>query len=164
MPRFFTDEIFEHKAARRRARQRDSLRDGIVPSFAQETMTLSPPRPSTPDYVGAFAVTAGLAKKTSPSVSSARMTTTPPSSRKRCAIAWRKRSPEAMHAKVRRELWGYAPEEKLGVDSSSVKNIAASVPRPAIPRSPITLRRRRCSICSKRASARALDLTDRAWR
>jgi 5-methyltetrahydrofolate--homocysteine methyltransferase len=47
------------------------------------------------DYIGGFAVTAGHGE---------------------LEVAKRFKDAEAMHAKVRRELWGYAPDEGLGVD------------------------------------------------
>ena len=55
---------------------------------------------------------------------------------------------EHMHMRVRREFWGYAAAETLVERRSRfVRSIAASAPRQAIPRSPITPRRAPSSSC-----------------
>jgi len=54
-----------------------------------------------------------------------------------------------MHQRVRKEFWGYAPDEALAPMSSSSNNMRHP-PGAGYPRSLITPRRRRCSACSMR--------------
>ena len=60
---------------------------------------------------------------------------------------------ERMHARVRREFWGYTPDEALSSEDLILNN-PAFAPRPAIPRNPITPRRRRCLRFSTRGKHR----------
>ena len=63
---------------------------------------------------------------------------------------------ERMHQRVRKEFWGYAPDENLAQRGPDPRGIsAASARRPAIRRSPTTPRRRRCSACSRPSAASA---------
>ena len=90
----------------------------------------------------------GSARTSSPTASRMPMTITPSILCKALADRLAEAFAERMHARVRREFWGYAPDETLaarGADRSS--NMPASARRPAIRRSPITPRRRRCSSC-----------------
>ena len=108
------------------------------------------------DYVGAFVVTAGVEEAAiaerfahaNDDYSSILV--------KALADRFAEAFAEAMHERVRREFWGYAPDENFDARrAASPSPIAASARRPAIPPSPTTPRRRRCSRCStrKRASA-----------
>ena len=68
---------------------------------------------------------------------------------------------EAMHERVRREFWAYAPDESVRARrTASPRTIAASGRRPAIPPSPTTPRRRRCSACSTPSGAIGVQLTE----
>ena len=67
---------------------------------------------------------------------------------------------ERLHQRVRKEFWGYAPDETLSQRRADrARSIAASARRPAIRRSPTTPRRGRCSSCST-PSAIGVKLTE----
>ena len=98
------------------------------------------------DYVGAFAVTAGIGEdavadrfKHANDDYSAIMV-------KALADRLAEAFAEHLHERVRKEFWGYAPDETLHAGRPDRGKIsAASARRPAIRRSPTTPRRRRCS-------------------
>ncbi|HRP10746.1 MAG TPA: methionine synthase [Terricaulis sp.] len=90
----------------------------------------------TPDYVGAFAVTAGIGEeevairfKRANDDYSAIMAQ---ALCDRLAEAFA----EAMHAKVRRELWGYAAEETLGYEDFIAEKYRGIRPAPGYPAQP----------------------------
>ena len=110
---------------------------------------IAPATSGVPDYIGAFVVTAGIGedviadrfKHANDDYSSILC--------KALADRLAEAFAERMHARVRREFWGYAPDETLAPRRADPRAIsAASARRPAIPRSPITPKRRRCSRCS----------------
>jgi len=55
---------------------------------------------------------------------------------------------ERMHARVRREFWGYAPDEALSPEQLILEQYQGIRPAPGYPAQPITPRRRRCLRCS----------------
>ena len=68
---------------------------------------------------------------------------------------------ERMHARVRPEFWGYAPDEALTPDAArSPNNTRASAPRPAIRRSPTTPKRRAVRACSMPRTTAGMKLTE----
>jgi 5-methyltetrahydrofolate--homocysteine methyltransferase len=90
----------------------------------------------TPDYIGAFAVTAGIGEgamaerfRRANDDYSAIMAQ---SLCDRLAEAFA----EAMHAKVRRELWGYAPDEGLSTDDLIAEKYRGIRPAPGYPAQP----------------------------
>ena len=101
-------------------------------------------RSGVPDYIGAFVVTAGIGedviadrfKNANDDYSSILC--------KALADRLAEAFAERMHARVRREFWGYAPDETLSPNQLILEQYRASAPRPAIRRSPITPRRRHC--------------------
>ena len=91
----------------------------------------------TPDYVGGFAVTAGIGEEEDrPSVSSAPTTTILRSWPKRSAIASPKPSPNSLHAMVRCELWGYESDEKLSNEDLIAEKYRGIRPAPGYPAQP----------------------------
>ncbi len=113
-----------------------------------------------PDYIGAFVVTAGIGedivadrfKNANDDYSSILC--------KALADRLAEAFAERMHARVRREFWGYAPDEAFAPDELIWEKYAASAPRPAIPRSPITPKRRRCLRCSMPRTRLGVKLTE----
>ena len=110
---------------------------------------IAPASSGVPDYIGAFVVTAGIGEDV---VADRFKNANDDYSSILCkALADRlaEAFAERMHQRVRKEFWGYAPDETLAPRSTDPRAISpASARRPAIPRSPITPRRRRCSACS----------------
>ena len=76
------------------------------------------------DYIGGFAVTAGIGEDASgASVSSGPTTTIPRSWSRRWPIAWPEAFAERLHQRVRREFWAYAPDETLTTDGPDRRKI-----------------------------------------
>ena len=108
---------------------------------------IAPVASGVPDYIGAFVLTAGIGEDV---VADRFKNANDDYSSILCkALADRlaEAFAERMHARVRREFWAMRPTRRWRPISSSWSNTGASAPRPAIPRSPITPRRRRCSPC-----------------
>ncbi|MET0181576.1 MAG: vitamin B12 dependent-methionine synthase activation domain-containing protein, partial [Caulobacterales bacterium] len=91
---------------------------------------------NTPDYLGAFAVTAGIGEeevalrfKGANDDYSAIMV-------KALADRFAEAFAEALHEKVRRELWGYAADEALGVDDLIAEKYRGIRPAPGYPAQP----------------------------
>ncbi len=109
---------------------------------------IAPISSGVPDYIGGFVVTAGIGedviadrfKNANDDYSSILC--------KALADRLAEAFAERMHARVRREFWGYAPDETLSPEELILEKYRASAPPRAIPRSPTTPRRRRCSNCS----------------
>jgi 5-methyltetrahydrofolate--homocysteine methyltransferase len=59
---------------------------------------------------------------------------------------------ERLHELVRREFWGYSPDERLPNDAIIREEYQGIRPAPATPPAPTTPRRARCSSCSRRSS------------
>ncbi len=91
------------------------------------------------DYVGAFAVTAGLGIEKKLAEFEAKKDDYSAIMLKALADRLAEAFAEWLHAKVRRELWGYAtPTRRSTCPRSSARSTAASVRRPAIRRAPTT--------------------------
>ena len=104
------------------------------------------------DYVGGFAVTAGIGEE----AMSQRFARANDDYGSILAKALADRLAEAgaewLHQQVRKEHWGYAADEALSNEELIAEELStASAPRPAIRRSPTTPRRACCSSCSTRA-------------
>jgi cobalamin-dependent methionine synthase I len=56
---------------------------------------------------------------------------------------------ERMHERVRKEFWGYAADEAYAPEELVLESTTASARPRATRPSPITLRRRPCSTCSR---------------
>ena len=89
------------------------------------------------DHVGAFAVTAGLgAAGPGGGVPQGRSTTTARSCSSRSPTGWPRRSPSGCTSGCARELWGYAPDERLdnvGPDQGALRRHPSG---PGLPRRP----------------------------
>jgi 5-methyltetrahydrofolate--homocysteine methyltransferase len=112
------------------------------------------------DYVGAFAVTAGLGEgdvsirfKRANDDYSAIMAQ---ALCDRLAEAFA----EAMHAKVRRELWGYAPEETLGYDDFIAEKYRGIRPAPGYPAQPDHTEKRTIFDLLDATAKTGIDLTE----
>jgi 5-methyltetrahydrofolate--homocysteine methyltransferase len=88
------------------------------------------------DYIGGFVVTAGIGeRRTSPSFEPP-MTTTPRSCCKALADRLAEAFAERLHERVRREFWGYAPDETLANDELIAEKYRGIRPAPGYPAQP----------------------------
>ena len=121
---------------------RGPLQPGALPiSLRRATAgspTISAPSPSPP----------ASARTRWPTASSAPTTTTPPSWSRRWPIGWPKRFAERLHQRVRKEFWGYAPDEALTSDRTDRREISRHPPGARLSGAARPHReRRRCSSC-----------------
>ena len=124
---------------------RDPGRDRATP---RSPISSRPRTAAVSDYVGGFAVTAGIGEEEALERHLKKHRRLRRIMVKALSDRFAEAFAERMHERVRRELWGYATDEKLTTRISSSKSTAASARRPAIPPSPTTPRRRRSSVCS----------------
>ena len=95
-----------------------------ISSRRRELATMSAPSRSPP----------ASARKRSPSASSAPTTIIPPSWRKALCDRLAEAFAEALHAKVRRELWGYAPDEDAHDRRTDRREVSRHPPRARLSR------------------------------
>jgi len=133
----FTDETRKHELATlytlRQQIARDPGRDRAHTALAD---FIAPKETGLADYVGGFAVTAGLgeeealATRIAPHDDYERILLKALCDRLAEAFA------ERMHARVRRELWGYAPSENLSNDDLIAEKYRGIRPAPGYPAQP----------------------------
>ena len=130
----YADDSRSAELARLHTLRQQMLKDGGKPNLALADFVAPVGGPA--DYVGAFAVTAGhgesalsLRYKQAGDDYSAILAT---SLADRLAEAFA----EALHARVRRELWGYAPEEALSLEDLLGERYHGIRPAPGYPAQP----------------------------
>ncbi len=130
----YTDDDRSVEVARLHTLRQQMLKGEGKPNLALSDFVA--PVAGAADYVGAFAVTAGHGEgalsihyKQAGDDYSAILATTLAD---RLAEAFA----EVMHARVRRELWGYAVEEALGVDDLLAEKYRGIRPAPGYPAQP----------------------------
>jgi len=97
---------------------------------------VAPKHTGVADYVGAFAVTAGVGEE---EALARRLATTDDYGRimlKALADRLAEAFAEHLHQRVRREFWGYAPEESLGNDELIAETYRGIRPAPGYPAQP----------------------------
>ena len=153
----FADEKRKKKIARLHTlRQQIDKGEGKVNSALADYIAPA----GTPDYVGAFAVTAGIGEgdvsirfKRANDDYSAIMAQ---ALCDRLAEAFA----EAMHAKVRRELWGYAKDEKLSADDMIAEQYRGIRPAPGYPAQPDHTEKRTIFDLLEATTHTGIDLTE----
>jgi 5-methyltetrahydrofolate--homocysteine methyltransferase len=133
----FTDETRKHELATlytlRQQIARDPGRDRAHTALAD---FVAPKETGLADYVGGFAVTTGLGEE---EALAARIKVTDDYSRiilKALCDRLAEAFAERMHARVRRELWGYAPMETLSNDDLITEKYRGIRPAPGYPAQP----------------------------
>ena len=150
----YTDESADDRA---RTPAHPAPADGQAGESAELPPCRTTPRRSdraSRDYVGAFAVTAGGGLDEASARFEAKPATT---TRRSCSTSLADRLAEAvaewLHAKVRRELWGYAPDEALDNDGAHRRVVPGHPTRARLPGAArITPRSARSSDCSTRSA------------
>ncbi|MGV1008798.1 MAG: methionine synthase [Dermatophilaceae bacterium] len=131
----YTDETRQAvRTVLRNLRQQGVHRDGI-PNRSNADF-VAPRSTALPDYVGAFAVTAGLGMRER--VEAFRTDLDDYSAILLEALADRlaEAFAERMHERVRREFWGYDPDERLGNEALIGERYAGIRPAPGYPACP----------------------------
>jgi 5-methyltetrahydrofolate--homocysteine methyltransferase len=130
----YTDESRTAELARLHTLRQQMLKSEGKPNLALADFIA--PVGGPPDYIGGFAVTAGhgesrlsMSYKAAGDDYSAILST---ALADRLAEAFA----EAMHARVRKELWGYAPDEQLGLDDLLSEQYPGIRPAPGYPAQP----------------------------
>jgi 5-methyltetrahydrofolate--homocysteine methyltransferase len=114
----------------------------------------------TADYVGGFAVTAGIGEETI--ARRFKQANDDYSAIMAQALCDRlaEAFAEAMHAKVRRELWGYAAEETLGYDELIAEKYRGIRPAPGYPAQPDHTEKRTIFDLLEATPRTGIDLTE----
>ncbi len=115
-------------------RQQLEKREGRANSALSDF--IAPASSGVPDYIGAFVVTAGIGEDVI--ADRFKFANDDYSSILCKALADRlaEAFAERMHARVRREFWGYAPDEKLAPDQLILEQYAGIRPAPGYPAQP----------------------------
>ncbi len=143
----YTDDTRRKRLATLHTLRQQMARDGKRANLALADF-VAPKDTGIADYVGGFAVTAGIGEE---DVARRFERANDDYSKimvKALADRLAEAFAEALHEKVRKELWAYAPQEKLSNEQLIAKTMPGSGRRPAIRPSPTTPRRARCSVCS----------------
>ena len=140
-------------------RQQGQHRDG-VPNRALADF-VAPKDTGLRDHVGAFAVTAGLgAQERIARVQGRRSTTTRAILLESLADRLAEAFAERLHERVRRDLWGYAPDEHLDNEDLIAEQYAGIRPAPGYPACPDHTEKQRSGSCSTWRSRTGIQLTE----
>ena len=131
----YTDETrTEVRTVLRNLRQQGVHRDGI-PNRSNADF-VAPKATGLPDYVGAFAVTAGLGMRERLEAFRADLDDYSAILLEALGDRLAEAFAERMHERVRRELWGYDPDERLGNEALIGEQYAGIRPAPGYPACP----------------------------
>ena len=114
---------------------------------------VAPRESAVADHVGAFAVAAGFGAEERAAAFEARHDDYSSILLKALADRLAEAFAEHLHERVRRELWGYAPDERLTNDDLIGEAYRGIRPAPGYPACPTTARRRPCGPCSSPSAA-----------
>ena len=134
-------------------RQQGQHREGVPNRSLADFV--APKRTGLKDYVGAFAVTAGLGRRGPGPGVPGRVDDYSAILLEALADRLAEAFAERLHERVRREFWGYAPDERLDNVGLIKERYAASARRRATPPAPTTPRSRRSGSCSTSRAPRA---------
>ena len=132
----YTDDTRKKRLATLHTLRQQMARDGGARANLALADFVAPKETGLADYVGGFAVTAGIGEE---DVARRFERANDDYSKimvKALADRLAEAFAEALHAKVRRELWGYAPEEKLSNEQLIAEDYAGIRPAPGYPAQP----------------------------
>lgn len=130
----------------RNLRQQGEHRDGIPNRSLGDF--IAPKETGLADYIGAFAVTAGLGSAEKIAEFKADHDDYSAILLESLADRLAEAFAERMHQRVRTELWAYQPDEELDNEALIAERYRGIRPAPGYPACPSTPRRPRCSSCS----------------
>ncbi len=132
----YTDENRDSELARLHGlRQQMEKRDGGAPNYCLSDF-IAPVDSGKADYIGAFAVTAGHGEQALADSFDDANDNYSAIMAKALADRFAEAFAEAMHKRVRRELWGYAADENLSVDALISESYQGIRPAPGYPAQP----------------------------
>ena len=144
--------VFEDPRRTRVAATIHTLRQQMVKPPGRANLALSdfvaPIDSGVGDYIGEFAVTAGIGASEAAQQFEAAHDDYASILLKALADRLAEAFAEWLHEQVRRELWGYAPDERLTSEGLIGERYQGIRPAPAILRARTTRRKPRCSGCS----------------
>ena len=117
-------------------------------------------RPGCADHVGAFAVTAGLGVQEKVAEFKAAIDDYNAILLEALADRLAEAFAERLHERVRRDLWGYAPDEHLPTTTSSPRSTSASGRRPGYPACPDHTEKETALGAARRGAQRGIRLTE----
>ncbi|PTB21672.1 methionine synthase [Trinickia symbiotica] len=135
----YTDESRSEVALTWRNLRQQSVRpvvDGVMRPNRSLADFIAPKESGVADYIGLFAVTAGLGVEAKEKQFLADYDDYSAIMLKALADRLAEAFAEAMHARVRRELWGYAPDESLDNDALIAERYVGIRPAPGYPACP----------------------------
>ncbi len=116
-------------------RQQIEKREGGAPNFCISDF-IAPVSSGVPDYIGAFAVTAGDGEEAFAATFDDANDNYSSIMSKALADRFAEAFAEEMHARVRKEFWGYAPEENLRLEDVIAEGYQGIRPAPGYPAQP----------------------------
>jgi 5-methyltetrahydrofolate--homocysteine methyltransferase len=131
----YTDEARAHVAHRIHTLRQQKAKPAGQPHYALADF-VAPKASGVKDWVGAFAVTAGLGLDEKVCEFEARHDDYGAIMLKALADRLAEALAERMHERVRREVWGYAPEERFANDQLIHENYRGIRPAPGYPACP----------------------------
>jgi 5-methyltetrahydrofolate--homocysteine methyltransferase len=135
----YTDESRSEVALTWRNLRQQSVRpvvDGVMRPNRSLADFIAPKASGVADYIGLFAVTTGIGVDAKEAQFLADHDDYSAIMLKALADRLAEAFAEAMHARVRRELWGYAPDESLDNDALIAERYAGIRPAPGYPACP----------------------------
>jgi 5-methyltetrahydrofolate--homocysteine methyltransferase len=132
----YTDETRAKPLATLHTLRQQMARDGGARANLALADFVAPKETGLADYVGGFAVTAGIGEEDVARRFDLANDDYSKIMVKALADRLAEAFAEALHAKVRRELWAYAPEEKLSNDQLIAEDYAGIRPAPGYPAQP----------------------------
>jgi len=155
----FTDDTRTKRLATLHALRQQMARDGARANLALADF-VAPRETGIPDYVGGFAVTAGIGEEDLARRFERANDDYSKIMVKALADRLAEAFAEALHAKVRRELWAYAPGETLTNEQLIAEDYAGIRPAPGYPAQPDHTEKRTLFTLLDAEKATGLKLTE----
>ncbi|MVW79192.1 methionine synthase [Bordetella sp. 02P26C-1] len=125
-----TEVLFTYRNVRQQGAKREGVSNKCLADF------IAPKSSGVADYIGMFAVTAGLGIEKKEAEFQAAMDDYSSIMLKSLADRLAEAFAECLHARVRQDLWGYAPDEALSNDEMIAEKYVGIRPAPGYPACP----------------------------
>ena len=125
-----SEVLFTYRNLRQQGAKREGVSNKCLADF------IAPKSSGVPDYIGMFAVTAGLGIEKKEAEFQAALDDYSSIMLKAMADRLAEAFAECLHARVRQDLWGYAPDEALSNDDMIAEKYTGIRPAPGYPACP----------------------------